>query len=223
VAAAANPGSAGAQADAPGTTNEARVPPPPEETLATSSLPVEVPVPRPEPDTPPTPEPSPAELPKPGNPELTEESPDDGPDPNRVKETQPDPQTTPNKPAFRGNQQRTVLRGSLSRTGRSALDVENTPLGRYQAQISRAVELEWQRNCVRYRDFITPGFVTVRFFVDSRGKVGRRDFVGSMQAGEHQKGFTLDSIRDARIPPMPPELGKEFKDEPLELIFNFYF
>ncbi len=126
-------------------------------------------------------------------------------------------------PAFAGYQRKAAIVGSISRTGRSALSVADSPLGRYQALISRAVELEWQRNCVRHRDFITPGFLTVRFFVETSGKVRTVQFLGQMETGEVQKGFTLNSIRDADIPAMPAAVKKDFDKEPLELIFNFYF
>ena len=99
----------------------------------------------------------------------------------------------------------------------------DSPLGRYQAALSRAVEQEWQRNCVRHRDFITPGFLTVRFFVAASGKVRSVQFVGDMETGEVQKGFTLNAIRDAQIPAMPAALRREYDQEPLELIFRFYF
>ena len=127
------------------------------------------------------------------------------------------------EPGFKGFQRKTAFTGSISRSGRSALDVEDSALGRYQAALSRAVEQEWQRNCVRHRDFITPGFLTVRFFVEPGGKVRSVQFVGDMETGEVQKGFTLNSIRDAAIPPMPPALRKEYNREPLELVFRFYF
>jgi hypothetical protein len=134
------------------------------------------------------------------------------------------PKPTPSRePGFRGYQRKTSVTGSISRTGRSALDVEDSPLGRYQATLSRAVELEWQRNCVRHRDFITPGFLTVRFFVEPGGKVRSVQFVGDMETGEVQKGFTLNAIRDAEIPPMPAILRKQYDKEPLELIFRFFF
>ena len=129
----------------------------------------------------------------------------------------------PADPAFSGNQRKAAIVGSISRTGTSALNVTDSPLGRYQAVISRAVELEWQRNCVRHRDFITPGFLTVRFFVEPGGKVRTVQFVGEMETGEVQKGFTLNAIRNAEIPPMPAAVKREFAKEPLELIFNFYF
>ena len=168
--------------------------------------------------------------PQPGSPTLPREgAPDALPTPDDLKEAnttaapRETPQETPQQPAFRGDQRKTTIQGSISRSGRSALDVEDSPLGRYQATISRAVELEWQRNCVRYRDFITPGFLTVRFFVDAKGKVRNVQFVGAMQTGQQQKGFTLNSIRDATIPAMPPDLRKDLQEEPLELVINFYF
>ncbi|HEX5790415.1 MAG TPA: hypothetical protein VFY13_04640 [Luteolibacter sp.] len=181
----------------------------PKEHLAESSMPVDRLVPREKaPDLPPVPQ-QPPEQPR-----------------RSVTETPPasaatsSPSTT--KP-FQGNQRKTAIVGSISRTGRSALDVEDSALGRYQALISRAVELEWQRNCVRHRDFITPGFLTVRFFVESSGKIRSVQFVGDMETGEVQKGFTLNSIRDAAIPPMPADLRGAYAEEPLELIFRFYF
>lgn len=131
--------------------------------------------------------------------------------------------TPPADPAFRGYQRKAAIVGSISRSGKSALNVADSALGRYQAAISRAVEQEWQRNCIRRRDFITPGYLTVRFFVEPSGKVKTVHFVGEMTCGEVQKGFTLSSIRDAEIPEMPTALKKEYAKEPMELIFNFYF
>lgn len=136
----------------------------------------------------------------------------------------PKPKPTPSPdPAFSGNQSKIAIQGNISRTGRSALDVVDSPMGRYQAQISRAVELEWQRNCVKHRDFITPGYLTVRFFVAENGRVKSVQFLGDSETGEVQKGFTLNSIRNAPIPAMPKDLKKEMGGDALELIFNFYF
>jgi hypothetical protein len=197
--------------DTPGPDEVRSTPPPPREKLMDGPNPVDVQVPketaktekiRPAPEKRPAaetpPEPKPAEV-------------------TKAVETPRD------KPAFKGFQRKTAVVGSISRTGRSALDVEDSPLGRYQAAVSRAVELEWQRNCVRHRDFITPGFLTVRFFVEKGGKVRSVQFVGEMETGEVQKGFTLNSIRDAEIPAMPQALRKDYDTEPLELIFRFFF
>lgn len=196
--------------------DETRSVPPIREKLLDGPNPVDVQVPREvqakqEDEIKPTPEKRPAAK---SAPPVPKEAP-------KVAET-PKP-ATPTDPAFSGFQRKTAVVGSISRTGRSSLDVEDTPLGRYQAAISRAVEQEWQRNCVRHRDFITPGFITVRFFVETSGKVRSVQFVGDMETGEVQKGFTLNSIRDAEIPAMPAALRKEYAKEPLELIFRFFF
>ena len=142
----------------------------------------------------------------------------------KKEEEKPKPKPAPiDDPAFKGNQNKTAIQGNISRTGRSALDVADTPMGRYQAAISRAVEKEWQRNCVKRRDFIVPGYLTVRFYVQPDGRVKSVQFVGDIEGGEVQKGFTLQSIRDAPIPAMPKDVKKEMGGDALELLFNFYF
>jgi hypothetical protein len=186
--------------------------PPPREPLLEGPNPVDVAVPQ-DTATSDAIKPTPPKSPKDGRPEPKAS---DSPKPATAAATTDDP-------GFRGYQRKTAIVGSISRTGRSALDVADSPLGRYQALISRAVEQEWQRNCVRHRDFITPGFLTVRFFIETNGRVRSVQFVGDMETGEVQKGFTLNSIRDADIPPMPAAVRKDFAKEPLELIFNFYF
>lgn len=190
--------------------------PPQRERLMEGPQPYDVPVPMEERKVEEDPKPKPAERPEKGN---SEEMP-----PKEEVDESPKPASAPpDDPAFRGFQRKAAIRGSISRTGRSALDVADTPEGRYQAMISRAVEQEWQRNCARHRDFITPGYLTVRFFVEASGKVKSVQFVGEMETGQVQKGFTLSSIRDAAIPAMPAELRKELDGEPMELLFNFYF
>jgi len=185
--------------------------------IAAAPNPVDVPVPpEPEPETAGASEP---QRPPDGLPEMPEQT--------ERAETPAEPEAAPpppiRDPAFRSEQRKAAISGSISRTGTSALDVADTPMGRYQSAISKAVEQEWRRNCVRHRDFITPGFLTVRFYVQADGKVRNVAFVGVMETGEIQKGFTLNSIREAPIPPMPDAVRTELDGEPLELTFNFYF
>lgn len=135
----------------------------------------------------------------------------------------PKPKQDPNEPGFRGNQEKTKITGSLSRKGRSALNVANTAMGRYQAALSRAVEAEWHKNCTKYRDLIAPGILTVRFVIAPEGGVRSISVVEMVDAGEVQKGFTLGAIRQAKIPPIPADLKAELEGEPIELIYNFYF
>lgn len=143
--------------------------------------------------------------------------------PTLPKPTPPQPRTTPKEPGFRGNQEKTKITGSIKRQGRSALNVANTAMGRYHSKLSRAVEAEWHRNCAKYRDFITPGILTIRFVIDPNGSVRSVNVVEMIDAGEVQKGFTLNSIRQAKIPPIPAELKAEIEDDPIEITYNFYF
>ena len=49
------------------------------------------------------------------------------------------------------------------------------------------------------------------------------NFLGEIESGEVQKGFTLSSIREADIPKMPKGLAEAYEDDTLELVFRFYF
>jgi hypothetical protein len=162
----------------------------------------------------------PADEPKPAVPERKSEG--DKPDREEVVE-KPKPPANPESPGFRGNQTKTRLVGSITRTGRSALDVEDSVLGRYHAAVSRAVEKEWQLNCVRNRDYITPGQLTMSFVLEANGKVRSVRVVEELQVGAIPKGFTLNAIHHAAIPSMPADLKKQLDGEPLELIYRFNF
>jgi hypothetical protein len=144
------------------------------------------------------------------------------PQENTLSET-PRPRPPIQDPAFRTQARKNEIRGSISRSGSGSLDVENTPLGRYRATVMKAIEQEWQRAAVRHRDYIQPGFLTVRFFIDPDGKVRSVQFLSEMDTGQIQKGFTHSSIRDAKIGAMPPAVREALGGEPLELIINFYF
>ncbi len=170
--------------------------------------------------------PRPQDVPKPTKPDSEERK-----DPSPIEkkpEQKPEkarelPKPTNHNPGFRDNREKTILSGSIDRQGKSALNVSKTELGKYQASLSRAVSSQWHRNCAKYRDFIIPGTITVRFVIDGKGDVRSASCVEMVAGGEIQKGFTLDAIREADIPAIPDKLQQELKGEPLELIYNFYF
>jgi len=160
---------------------------------------------------------------KPGAPERKAEGQQEA-KPQQAVAEQPKPAAaSPNAPGFRGNQRKTKLVGSITRSGRSALNVEDSVLGRYHAAVSRAVEKEWQLNCVRNRDYITPGMLTMSFMLDAKGKVKEIRVIDALQVGAIPKGFTLNAINDAEIPAMPADLKKQLDGEPLELLYRFNF
>ena len=214
-AAAAQPVDAAETAKLDGTSEEAEAPPAEEtkERLAEGPAPVErrVKEAKPEDET------------KPGSPERKSDGQQEA-KPQQAAAEQPKPAAAnTNAPGFRGNQQKTKLVGSITRSGRSALNVEDSVLGRYHAAVSRAVEKEWQLNCVRNRDYITPGMLTMSFMLDAKGKVKEIRVVDALQVGAIPKGFTLNAINDAEIPAMPADLKKQLNGEPLELLYRFNF
>ncbi len=162
------------------------------------------------------------EVPKPTPPERQAEGKEAVVGKDKVAE-QAKPAASSRKPGFQGNQSKTRLEGSITRVGRSALNVEDSVLGRYHATVSRAVEKAWQLHCVRNRDYITPGQLTLRVMLESSGKVRSMGVVEEIGVGNIQKGFTLNSIHDAEIPAMPADLKKQLDGEPLELIYRFNF
>jgi len=129
----------------------------------------------------------------------------------------------PKKGGFKGYSRKTKITGSISRRGKSALNVKNSPLGRYQALVSKAVELQWRKNCDQHRDHIVPGVISLRFYIDKNGKVSGIKFQEIVGANRIETGFTQRAIRQARLPKMRRDVLKELDGEPLELIYNFYF
>ena len=129
----------------------------------------------------------------------------------------------PKKSGFRGYSRQTRVTGSINRQGKSALNVKNSPLGRYQALISKAVELQWRRNCEQHRDHIVPGVISIRFYVDQSGGVSGIKFQEVIGANFIERGFTQRALRQVELPKMPESVLKELEGESLELIYNFYF
>ena len=129
----------------------------------------------------------------------------------------------PKKSGFRGYSRQTRVTGSINRQGKSALNVKNSPLGRYQALISKAVELQWRRNCEQHRDHIVPGVISIRFYVDQSGGVSGIKFQEVIGANFIERGFTQRALRQVELPKMPESVQEELKGESLELIYNFYF
>ena len=124
---------------------------------------------------------------------------------------------------FRGNQRKTELKGSISRSGHSAVDMEAGALGKYQAAIGRAIEKSWQRKMIENRDYILPGSLSLRVVLDPQGKVRSILPVNEFKGGIIQKGFTHSAIREADLPAMPAEVKSELDGDPLELLYNFIF
>jgi len=124
---------------------------------------------------------------------------------------------------FSSEKTKTRIIGSLSRDGKSALNVKSTALGKYYSTISKIIEREWQKNCYKYREHIQPGVISMQFFIDKNGKITNPKPYDVVSTSEIQIGFTMKAIRKSTLPKMPKDAQNELGDEKLELIYNFYF
>lgn len=144
------------------------------------------------------------------------ESGDEGPAENR-------PEEDARRSGFRTESRRTRMDGTIRRRGENSLNVENTPIGRYKAKVNRIIEREWQRQCITHRNHILPGILTLRFYLDARGRTSGMRFIDEIHASEIQKGFTVQSVKTPKFPAMSKEVARELDGEALEFRLNFNF
>lgn len=128
-----------------------------------------------------------------------------------------------NQPGFKTHERKTRLTGKFSFGRRPTLDVEATPMGRYQAIVYRAIGEQWYRQCDLNRDLIVAGTVRVRILIAKNGRVASMRQTSRVGASEVQKSFTFLAIKLARLPAMPPEVSGELVGDVLEMFFDFNF
>lgn len=124
---------------------------------------------------------------------------------------------------FQSQQSKTKVQGILNASGKGSLNVEDSPLGRYQETIFRLIEREWQPRHFKFRVHSAPGHITIRFLVDAKGKVSGRRQVEMRGASDMQRAIILDSIQASKFPVMPIEVSKELDGELLELNITFNY
>ncbi len=127
------------------------------------------------------------------------------------------------QPGFRTHERRTVSRGNFAFGSRPALNVESTPLGRYEALIYRRIAAKWYPLTDSHRGDMKPGSLKVRMLINEKGYVVSLDLLQRVGAGAIQQSLTYRAIRQAELPPMPPEVKEAIVGDMLELYFNFYF
>jgi hypothetical protein len=144
-------------------------------------------------------------------------------------------ETMPEKPAenqqeasnqdggFTPKTRKTRVAGVLSADGEGSLNVADTPAGRYQANLLKKLETEWQMENIRNRSLLAPGNVTLYFIVDQKGKVSRQKRVAMVGASGTQWGMILRALNEVRPPPMPKAVINDLDGDVLELIVTFNY
>lgn len=98
--------------------------------------------------------------------------------------------------------------GTLTNIGQNAVDAEETPVGRYKKKVKDAIGLRWHRFVQDHYDFASPGVFRVSFRIDRGGNVQDLRVIKN-EANAVVAEFSLKSILEANIPPMPKEVAEE--------------
>jgi TonB family protein len=176
--------------------------------------------PVPTPDTTPTPTPAPT----PKDDELA-----------MLKAT-PTPLQTPNPTEARNNQNRpgaprtayrpqniiTRMNGNIGNRGRASVAALGTPQGRFEKAVEDAVGSLWYYYVQQRSDLVGIGTVRIDFVVSPNGEVVSARVV-SNSSNETLATCSLQSIRQAKIPPMPQELVPLVPERGLEFTFSFNY
>lgn len=141
----------------------------------------------------------------------------------KKKEEVAQKQSGGNEGEYQTTQRKARILGSLNASGKGSLSVSDTPLGRYEAQISKEIDREWRVQNEQFRSHLASGFITMQFRLDQKGNVSGQHRIKMQGASEIQWAIVLRAVGSAKIPVMPKEVIEELKGEALELSVTFEY
>jgi TonB family protein len=125
--------------------------------------------------------------------------------------------------SYRREQSKTLLQGNISNRGIASVNALGTPLGRYQKLVGDAIGSRWYGLVDQNRDRVNIGTVHVEFVVDRSGHITKLRILEN-SADESFSNLCLQSVQDARLPPIPDELGATLPSDglPADMRFTIY-
>src|SRR5260221_6575740 len=114
------------------------------------------------------------------------------------------------------------MQGNLSTRGHSSVSALGTPQARVQKAVEDAVGSLWYYFVQQRSDLINTGTVRIALVVSPSGEVVS-DRVVSKSSNETLATCSLQSVRQAKIPPMPQELIPLVPERGLEFTFSFNY
>ncbi len=120
---------------------------------------------------------------------------------------------------FSPQERENMINGMLSRQGDNAVDAEATAMGRYKKAVRDAISQTWHRYRQENADFVTWGILKIEFAVDPSGRV-RNLRITKNEANAMLAEFSLRAIRDARLPPMPPDVASAVGEKGLVIQYD---
>jgi hypothetical protein len=169
----------------------------------------------------PTASPTPASTPNPEELAMLTSTPTPTPPPTPQQNTaqqnkrQGAPQT-----AYRPQKIVTRMQGNISNRGHSSVGAIGTPQGRFQKAVEDAVGSRWYYYVGQRADLVEIGTVRIDFRIMPSGRVKDARII-SNSSNQTFGSVSLQSILDASIPAMPPDLASLVPENGLEFTFSF--
>jgi outer membrane biosynthesis protein TonB len=134
----------------------------------------------------------------------------------------PSAASTPQAPksSYQPLKDKTRLAGSITNRGTSAVNAIGTPLGRYQKILFDSVGSRWYAYVEEKADLVKLGTTRVSFAVDRSGQVKNLKVINN-DSNEAFANVCLQSILDAKLPPIPEDVAKALPPEGLESEISF--
>jgi outer membrane biosynthesis protein TonB len=165
-------------------------------------------------------------------------APQENPNPSAAPQTQPAPVTaaeqfamltqkptrtletsaaaTQPRSAYRQMKERTHIAGNITNRGISSVNALGTPLGRYQKIVADSIGSRWYAFVEQKQDLINIGTLRLRFNIDRSGRV--KDLkVTENSSNEAFANVCVQSVLEARLPPIPDEVANTLPPEGLEV------
>ncbi len=124
------------------------------------------------------------------------------------------------KSLYRQQQERTIIRGNISNRGISSVNALGTPLGHYQKQVRDAIGSKWYAAVDKMQGLFSLGTARLVFWVDRDGQVRDLKVIQNTN-NEAFANYCIQSVREAKLPPMPEDLAATLPPEGLLADFPF--
>ena len=113
-----------------------------------------------------------------------------------------------------------MIRGSISNRGISSVNALGTPLGRYQKYVADAIGSRWYSAVEKMQDMFKFGTAQLVFRVDRDGHVKDLKVIENTN-NEAFAAYCIQSVQEAKLPPMPEDLAATVPPEGLLAEFPF--
>jgi TonB family protein len=170
-----------------------------------------------------TPSPTPPASPTPPNNVKLIQPPDTAdhpPQPPREQAPSSAPGSQGAAKGYRPETRQTVIRGNISNRGRSSVAAEATPIGRYKKAVADAIGSRWYYYVDEKMGLLSIGTVDVTFRVTAAGKVTGLRVLRS-NGNSSLESCSIQSITDAKLPPIPPDIAATLLNGCMEIDYSF--